>query len=62
MRKAARNPLRFRLVSRLTRQVRLPNWPYYAVYFTVRDFPPEIVVVAVFHAKRNPEDLRERLK
>jgi plasmid stabilization system protein ParE len=62
MRKAAENPSRFRLVSRLTRQARLPDWPYYAVYFTVQNSPPLIIVVAVFHAKRNPEDLRGRLE
>ena len=62
MHKAAENPSRFRLVSRLTRQARLPKWHYYSIYFTVRESPPEIVVVAVFHAKRNPEDLRGRLK
>lgn len=62
MRRAAENPSRFRLVSRLTRQARLPKWHYYSVYFTVSDSPAQIVVVAVFHAKRNPEKLRERLK
>jgi plasmid stabilization system protein ParE len=62
MRKAAENPSRFRLVSRLTRQARLPRWHYYAVYFTVCDSPAQIIVVAVFHAKRNPGDLRQRLK
>jgi toxin ParE1/3/4 len=62
LRKAAQNPSRFRLVSRLTRQAPLPNWHYYSIYFTVRESPPEIIVVAVFHAKRNPEDLRRRLK
>jgi plasmid stabilization system protein ParE len=61
-RKAADNPSRFRLVSRLTRRARLPKWHYYSVYFTVSDSPPQIAVVAVFHGKRNPEDLRERLK
>jgi plasmid stabilization system protein ParE len=62
MRKAAQNASRFRLVSRVTRQARLPNWHNYAIYFTVRESPPEIIVVAVFHARRNPEDLRRRLK
>ena len=62
MRKAAENPSRFRLVSRLTRRARLPKWHYYSLYFTLSDSPPQIVIVAVFHARRNPEDLRERLK
>lgn len=62
MRKAAQNPSRFRLVSRLTRRARLPKWHYYSIYFTVRDLRPEIVVVAVFHTKRNPDDVRGRLE
>jgi plasmid stabilization system protein ParE len=62
MRRAAENPSRFRLVSRLTRQARLPKWHYYSVYFTVSDSPAQVTVVAVFHAKRNPQELRERLK
>ena len=60
--KAAENPVRFRLVSQLTRQARLPKWPYYSIYFTVQESSPQLIVVAVFHAKRNPAELRRRLK
>ena len=61
MRKAAATPERFRLVSRLTRQARVPDWEY-SIYFTVRNEPPRIIIVAVFHAKRNPADLSRRLE
>jgi len=57
----SRNPKRFRLVSRMTRQARVTGWPY-SIYFTLDEERSSIVVVAVFHGKRNPDDLHRRLE
>jgi len=61
LRKVAENPTRYRLISRWTRTARVPNWEY-SVYFVVTERPAKVRVIAVFHAKRNPEDLRRRLE
>ena len=56
-----RNPKRFRLVSRMTRQARVTGWPH-SIYFTFDEERSRIIVVSVFHGKRNPDDLRSRLE
>jgi plasmid stabilization system protein ParE len=60
LRKVSENPNRYRLVGRRTRTARVPDWEY-SVYFVVKE-PAKVVVTAIFHAKRNPEDLRRRLE
>jgi plasmid stabilization system protein ParE len=58
----ARNPDRFRLVTRLTRKATVPGpWPY-SVFFTVNSEHREVKVLAVWHGARNPSELRRRLK
>lgn len=54
------NPGRFRLVAPHVRKARLKRFSYYSVYFV--ETPERIGVVAVFQAKRSPEDLRGRLE
>jgi len=61
LRKVSENPTRYRLVGRSTRTARVPNWEY-SVYFVVTERPAKVVVTAVFHPKRNPDDLRRRLE
>ena len=60
-RQIARNPERFRLVGSYTRKLQLTGWPY-SLYFTVSKERGLIVIVAVFHGKRDPELLRARLR
>src|SRR5204863_2893410 len=60
LRLVAKNPERYRQASRLTRVVRLWGWEY-LIYFTLRKDPPLLIVVAIFHAKRDPAELQRRL-
>ena len=56
-----KNPDRFRLVSRLTRQARLPKpWPY-SVFFVIKREPSEVIISTIWHHSRNPAELRRRL-
>ena len=56
------DPERFPLASRLTRQAKLPKpWPY-SVYFAVKSETAEVVISTIWHGKRNPDELRRRLK
>ena len=55
----AQNPHRFRLVSNTVRIARLKRFSRFAVYFDVGT--DSIGVVAVFHSKRNPDQLSRRL-
>ncbi len=54
------SPERFRLVGNNIRQARVHVFRKYSVYFHIK--PDLIGVVSVFHAKRNPAELRRRLK
>jgi len=54
------HPERFRAVSRKTRQARVEVFTKYSIYFRVE--PDFIGIVSVFHASRNPAELRRRLK
>ena len=54
------NPERFKLVGKTTRQARVGVFKRYSVYFRVE--PDFIGIVSVFHASRNPAELRRRLK
>jgi plasmid stabilization system protein ParE len=57
-----KDPQRFPLASRLTRKARMPQpWPY-SVYFAIKPEASEVVISAIWHAKRNPIELRRRLK
>jgi plasmid stabilization system protein ParE len=58
----AHEPERFRLVTRLCRKARLPKpWPY-SVYFTVNRKLKKVEILALWHAARNPADLKRRLR
>ena len=54
-------PHRFPKASRASRRARVLGWPY-TVYFAFNEAAQEIKVVAVWHGKRNPSELRRRLK
>ncbi len=56
--RVAEEPLAFPLYYRDLRRVLVQRFPY-AVYY--RTYPELVVVVAVFHGRRNPDALR-RLK
>jgi len=58
----ANQPDRFRLATRLTRLARMPKpWPY-LVYLTINREFREVKVLSIWHCKRNPAELRKRLK
>jgi len=61
IRRATQNPQRFRLVSRLTRKAQVPRWSY-SVYFTLQEETRKLIVVAIFHASRDPGELQRRLR
>ena len=54
------NPERFPRVTANVRKARLKKFRFYSIYFT--ETPDWIGVVAVFHGKRNPQELWPRLK
>ena len=54
------NPERFRAVSKKTRHARVEVFKKYSVYFRIE--PDFIGIVSIFHASRNPAELRRRLK
>lgn len=54
------NPERFPRVTPSVRKARLKKFRFYSIYFT--ETPKGIGVVAVFHGKRDPAELRWRLK
>ena len=55
------SPLRFPRAGRHARKARVLGWPY-SIYFAINEAHEEIKVVAVWHGKRNPAKLRQRLK
>jgi plasmid stabilization system protein ParE len=56
------DPERFPFASQLTRKAKLPKpWPY-SVYFAVKSETGEVVISTIWHGKRNPAELRRRLK
>jgi plasmid stabilization system protein ParE len=57
---AAERPERFAKVTMYVRKARLRKFHCYAIYFTVSS--ERIDVVAVYHGKRDPDALRNRLK
>src|SRR6266849_3105118 len=59
-RRILENPGRFRLVGRTTHQARVKTFEKYSVYFHVE--PGFIGAVSVFHASRDPAELRRRIK
>src|SRR5216117_1559340 len=56
----AAQPARFPLVGRLTRKAKIIDWPY-SIFFVVDDAHRQIKVIAVWHGKRSPAELRRRL-
>ena len=61
-RRVCERPERFPLASRLTRKARLPKpWPY-SIYFTIKSETREVIIAVIWHAARNPDELRRRLK
>ena len=58
----SRQPERFPLVTRLTRKAKvLGPWPC-SVYFTINAEFCEVKALAFWHGRRNPAELRQRLK
>ena len=57
----AAQPERFPLVGRFTRKAKIKDWPY-SIFFVVDDAHRQIKIVAVWHGKRNPAELRRRLR
>jgi plasmid stabilization system protein ParE len=58
----SQQPERFPLATRLTRKAKiLGPWPY-SVYFTINTDFREVKVLAIWHGRRNPAELRHRLK
>ena len=55
---ALRNPLRFPLVHRTVRRALTRRFPYEVLF--VED-GERVVILAVFHAKRNPKEWRARI-
>jgi plasmid stabilization system protein ParE len=56
----AQNPNRFPRVSRLAWKARVLRWPH-SIFFTVSSDRHHVIVLAVFHGKRNPKLLQQRL-
>jgi len=52
-------PERYRLVGRTTRIARLRTFYRYSIYFHVES--EFIGVISVFHASRNPKDIKRRI-
>jgi plasmid stabilization system protein ParE len=57
----AAQPFRFPKAGRHGRKARVLGWPY-SIFFTINEEHREVKVVAVWHGKRNPAELRRRLK
>jgi plasmid stabilization system protein ParE len=58
----SRRPDRFPLATRLTHKAKVPKpWPY-SVYFTINPESREVVVLPIWHGRRDPAKLRWRLK
>jgi plasmid stabilization system protein ParE len=61
-RTVCRDPEQSRLVTRLTRKVKIPRpWPY-SIYFANNAAKSEVVISTIWHGARNPAELRRRLK
>ena len=60
-REACKSPERFPRATRLTRKAKVLDWPY-SVYFSIKTESSELVISTIWHGKRNPAELRRRLK
>ncbi len=60
-RKVFHDPERLPRASRLTQKAKILGWPH-SVYFTSRVETGELIIVSVWHGKRNPAELGRRLK
>lgn len=60
-REACKNPERFPPVTRLTRKAKVRGWPY-SIYYSIKLEAAELVISTIWHGKRNPAGLRQRLK
>ena len=60
-REACKNPERFPRATGLTRKAKVLDWPY-SVYFSIKPESSELVISTIWHGKRNPAELRRRLK
>jgi toxin ParE1/3/4 len=59
LRRALANPGHFQRVRGRAQKIRLRRFKKYAVYFGTKD--DVFAVIAVFHASRNPAELKRRL-
>ena len=60
LKRALANPELFQRVRGRGRRIRLRRFKKYAIYFAVKD--NAFAVLSVFHASRNPAELRRRLR
>ena len=60
-REVARDPERFALVTRLTRRVKVLDWPY-SIYYTLNPQARQVIITTLWHGARNPMELRRRLR
>jgi len=59
LKRALANPGHFQRVRGRAQKIRLRRFKKYAIYFAVKD--DVFAVLAVFHASRNPAELKQRL-
>ena len=60
LKRAQANPEPFQRVRGQARRIRLRRFKKYAIYFAVKD--DAFAVLSVFHASRNPAELKRRLE
>jgi len=53
-------PERSRPAGRRARRVRVVGWPY-TIFFAIRNRSQEVVVIGVFHNRREPSQIQRRL-
>ena len=61
LRTVANDPRRFRLISQRIRKARIHGWPY-SIYFVFHEASARILVVAIWHERRNPALLKARIR
>jgi toxin ParE1/3/4 len=43
------------------RRVQMKKYPY-AIYYTIEENPKNVIVLAVWHMRQNPDKIKDRLK
>ena len=57
----AQKPTFYMMKSPPYRRALMKKFPY-AIYYAINDLPQEVVILSVWHVKRDPEKLKKRLK